>query len=120
MFQVIQEYTGFFTPGIFAIFVLGMFWKRATEIGAMAAVIGSFGLSLAFKVWLPEMPFTDRVGIVFLLCIGAGIVLSFLQKPDSEEKTINLAGISFKTGLGFNIGAAAVTAILIALYGFYW
>lgn len=120
VFQIIQEYTGFFTPGIVAIFVLGMFWKRATEIGAMAAVIGSFALSLAFKVWLPEMPFMDRVGVVFLLCIGAGVVLSFLQRPDSDEKTVDLAGISFKTGRGFNIGAAAVAAILISLYGFYW
>ena len=120
VFQVIQEYTGFFTPGIVAIFVLGMFWKRATEIGAMAAVIGSFALSLAFKIWLPEMPFMDRVGIVFLMCMALGVLLSFLQRPATEEKTVNLAGISFQTSVGFNLGAALVAAILIIIYGFYW
>ncbi|PQA86660.1 sodium/sugar symporter [Hyphococcus luteus] len=120
VFQVIQEYTGFFTPGIVALFVLGMFWKRATEFGALAAVIGSFILSLAFKIWLPEMPFIDRVGIVFLLCLAVGVLLSYLQKPDSAEKTVRLGDISFRTGPGFNLGAVIVAAILILLYALHW
>ncbi len=120
VFQVIQEYTGFFTPGIVAIFVLGMFWKRATEIGAIAAVIGSFALSLGFKAWAPGMPFIDRVGIVFVLCLALGVVLSFLQRPAGEDRVVNLGGLSFKTGAGFNLGAAIVAAVLIFLYAFYW
>ncbi len=120
VFQIIQEYTGFFTPGIVAIFILGMFWKRGTEIGAIAAVIGSFALSLAFKIWLPGMPFMDRVGIVFLLCVGLGVALSMLQRPARDDQVIDLAGISFKTGPGFNIGAVVITAVLIFLYAFYW
>ncbi len=120
VFQIIQEYTGFFTPGIVVIFVLGLFWNRATELGAMAAVIGSFALSLAFKIWLPTMPFMDRVGVVFLLCMGLGGALSLLQRPSGDDKIVNLAGVSFKTSTRFNIGAAIVTAVLIILYGFYW
>jgi SSS family solute:Na+ symporter len=120
VFQIIQEYTGFFTPGIVAIFLLGMFVKRATEIGAIAAVIGSFALSLAFKVWLPGMPFIDRVGIVFLSCLVIGVGLSYLQRPSSAEQIVDLGGVSFKTGQGFNIGAAVVAAILILLYATYW
>ena len=120
VFQVIQEYTGFFTPGIVVIFALGMFWKRATEFGAIAAVIGSFALSLLFKIYLPEMPFMDRVGVVFLLCLGLGVVLSLLQRPARDDQVVDLAGVSFRTGLGFNIGAAVITAVLIFLYAFYW
>ncbi|MEQ8749285.1 MAG: sodium/sugar symporter [Amphiplicatus sp.] len=120
VFQVIQEYTGFFTPGIVAIFVLGMFWKRATEFGAIAAVIGSFALSLAFKIQLPEMPFIDRVGMVFTACLAIGVLLSYLQKPDNDKKTVRLGDISFKTGSVFNLGAVVVTATLVFLYAFYW
>lgn len=120
VFQVIQEYTGFFTPGVVVIFVLGMFWKRATEIGALAAVIGSFAFSLMFKVYLPGMPFMDRVGVVFLLCLGLGVVVSLLQRPADDHQVVDLAGISFRTGSGFNIGAAVITAALICLYAFYW
>ncbi len=120
VFQVIQEYTGFFTPGIVVIFLLGVFWKRATEFGAVAAVIGSFALSLIFKTVLPEMPFIDRVGIIFLLCLGIGVILSYLQKPSSDGQVVNLGGVSFKTGAVFNIGSAIVAAALVFLYAFYW
>ncbi len=120
VFQVIQEYTGFFTPGIVVIFILGMFWKRATEFGAVAAVIGSFALSLAFKIQLPAMPFIDRVGLVFLSCLALGVALSYLQKPAAPERVIDLGGISFKTGRVFNIGASLIAALLIFLYAFYW
>ena len=120
VFQIIQEYTGFFTPGIVSIFLLGMFWKRATELGALGAVISSFALSLAFKVYFPEMPFMDRVGIVFVVCMALGVMLSYLQRPPSAEKTVDLDDISFGTSFGFNIGAVLVTAALILLYGFYW
>jgi SSS family solute:Na+ symporter len=120
VFQIIQEYTGFFTPGIVAIFALGLFWSRATELGALAAVIGSFGLSLAFKIWLPEMPFMDRVGVVFLLCMALGVALSLLQRSPSEDKIVRLGDVSFRTGAGFNIGAIIVTAAIVAIYAFYW
>ena len=102
------------------IFLLGMFFKRATEIGALGAVIGSFALSLAFKIYLPQMPFIDRVGIVFLLCLGLGVLLSFLQRPAAEDKVVDLGGITFRTGMGFNLGAILVTGVLIFLYAFYW
>lgn len=120
VFQVIQEYTGFFTPGIVAIFVLGMFYKRATELGAVAAVIGSFALSIAFKALYPAMPFIDRVGLVFILCLLIGVGLSHLQEESKDDNHVTLKGISFATDTRFNIGTSVVTAALIFLYGFYW
>ena len=120
VFQIIQEYTGFFTPGIVAIFTLGLFWRRATELGAIAAVIGSFALSLGFKIALPATPFMDRVGIVFLICIALGVGLSYLQKPAPETRIVHLKDVSFATGADFNAGAAIVGAVLIAIYAFYW
>ena len=80
-FQYIQEFTGFFTPGICVIFLLGMFWERATSLGAMAAAIGSAVLSFALKMLWPSLPFMDRVGIVFLACIAIAVGLSLLEKP---------------------------------------
>ncbi|OFX06220.1 MAG: sodium transporter [Alphaproteobacteria bacterium RIFCSPHIGHO2_12_FULL_63_12] len=120
VFQIIQEYTGFFTPGIVAIFVLGLFWRRSTEIGALAAVIGSFALSLALKFLAPQMPFMDRVGVVFLICVALGVGLSYLQRPAGEAKLVRLGDVSFRTDRAFNIGAVAVCAALVAIYAFYW
>ena len=120
VFQNIQNWTGFFTPGIVAIFVLGMFWKRATEMGGLAAVISSVVLSFIWPMIFPEMPFMDRVGLVFLSCLALGVIFSLIQKPSKEGMAVDLSGISFKTSRGFNIGAVIITLLLIIVYGIWW
>ena len=92
-FQYIQEYTGFFTPGIVVIFVLGLFWKRANEAGALAAALGSFALSLALKYAWPELPFVNRVGVVFLLCTALAVIVSLATASGAGRDRIQrLAG----------------------------
>jgi SSS family solute:Na+ symporter len=119
-FQYIQEYTGFFTPGIVVIFLLGLFWKRATEAGALAATIGSFVLSLAMKTWWPSLPFMDRMGLVFLLALVLAIVFSLLKPADVGSNRIQTAGVVFRTKTAFNVGAAGVIVVLVALYTAWW
>ena len=118
-FQYIQEFTGFFTPGIVVIFLLGMFWKKTTAAGALAAAIGSVVLSFAFKMLWPELPFIDRVGLVFLIATGLAVVASMLQNRE-QDGAIHLGEIEFGTTTGFNISALAVTLILAALYATWW
>lgn len=120
VFQNIQNWTGFFTPGIVAIFTLGMFWKRATEMGGLAAVVSSIVLSIVWPMIFPDMPFMDRVGVVFLLCMVIGVVVSLLQKAPEEDKSVDLSGIDFSTTRGFNIGAVIIVLMLIFVYGVWW
>ncbi|WP_448565303.1 sodium/sugar symporter [Thalassotalea ganghwensis] len=119
-FQYIQEFTGFFTPGIVVIFILGMFWKRATSAGALAAALGSAGFSIVLKFYWPELPFMDRVGLVFLLCLAVCYVVSMLGKPSTNDSSVSLSEISFETEKPFNIAALGVVVILIALYATWW
>jgi SSS family solute:Na+ symporter len=119
-FQYIQEFTGFFTPGIVVIFLLGMFWKKTTALGALAAAIGSAVLSFAFKMLLPELPFIDRVGLVFLLCALIAVALSVMQGNRDQPGAVNLANIDFSTTAGFNVAGVAVALILAALYATWW
>jgi SSS family solute:Na+ symporter len=119
-FQYIQEYTGFFTPGICVIFLLGLFWDRATEPGAIVAAVGSFLLSIALKLLWPSLPFMDRVGLVFLLALVLAVGVSFLTPPKAERNFIDMAGISYRTSSTFNVAAVGVCAILIALYAIWW
>ena len=119
-FQYIQEYTGFFTPGIVVIFVLGLFWKRANEAGALAAAIGSFVLSIVLKLAWPELPFIDRVGLVFLLALALAVIVSLLTRHAPEKDIIDTRNVDYTTGTVFNIGGIAVLAILAALYALFW
>ena len=119
-FQYIQEFTGFFTPGICVIFLLGMFWARCTAGGALVAAIGSAVLSFALKILWPALPFMDRVGLVFLICLGTAALVSLLQpRPDAAVR-VDLKNIDYSTSAGFNLGAAVVTATLVALYAVWW
>tara|TARA_R110002073_G_scaffold335924_1_gene529505 strand:+ start:7371 stop:8933 length:1563 start_codon:yes stop_codon:yes gene_type:complete len=119
-FQYIQEFTGFFTPGIVVIFLLGMFWNRTTAHGALTAAIGSAVLSFALKMLWPSLPFIDRVGIVFLSCLALGILVTLMEKRGVQKNAVDLEGIDFTTGRSYNISTIAVVLILTALYATWW
>jgi SSS family solute:Na+ symporter len=120
VFQNIQNWTGFFTPGIVAIFFLGMFWKRTTELGGLACVVGSVILSLVWGSIFPDMPFMWRVFVVFWLAIAIGVIVSLVTPRVSEEKVVDVAGISFSTGSVYNIGSVLIVVLLVLIYGYWW
>jgi solute:Na+ symporter, SSS family len=127
-FQYIQEFTGFFTPGITVIFLLGLFWNGATEAGAIAAAVASVILSFVF--WLPAqyggraylnaVPFMRRMEIAFVLSFVLAVIVSLLRPVRKESNRVTMEGVSFKTPAVFNIGALGVILILIALYATWW
>lgn len=119
-FQYIQDFTGYFTPGITVIFLLGLFWKRANEAGALAAAIGSVLLSIAVRVMWPEYPFMNRVGVVFLLALVLAVVVSLLSKTRTGSDLIRTDDVSYRTPASFNIGALIVVVIVAVLYAVFW
>ena len=119
-FQYIQEFTGLFTPGVCALFLLGFFWKKTTANGALATAIGSAVFSVAFKLVWPALPFIDRVGLVFLLSIAVGIAVSAIQGTEEHPDAIDYADVDTSTTTGFNVAAWVVVAMLAGLYATWW
>lgn len=141
-FQYIQEYTGFVSPGIFAMFLLGFFWKKTTSNAALFATIGGFIFSVLLK-FLPgmvnleslhsigfavanakgvfEIPFLDRMAIVFVLCIIGMYFISISEnKKGITPHGLEIDASMFKTSTGFAVGALIIIGLLIALYTVYW
>ncbi|MBU2887723.1 sodium/sugar symporter [Gilvimarinus agarilyticus] len=119
-FQYIQEFTGLFSPGITAIFLMGMFYKGTTSRGALAAAIGSAMFSFAFmKLW-PSLPFMDRIGLVFLICLCLAYLFSNKSSTQDNDTSIHVSDIDFSTERSFNIAALGCTVILIVLYLTWW
>ncbi len=141
-FQFIQEYTGFVSPGIFALFLLGCFGKKTTSNAALFATIGGFIFSCVLK-FLPavvdlsflnpigwavpnaegvyEIPFLDRMAIVFVLCV---VAMFFISTKESQ-KGVNTNGLEvdttmFKVTPAFTVGALVITGITAALYTIFW
>jgi solute:Na+ symporter, SSS family len=120
-FQYIQEFTGFISPGILAMFLMGFFWKRSNSNGALAATIISIPLSALLKYTVPAMPFLNRMSVVFLACVAL-IILFGLLDPKSKDnpKALHVESSMFKMSTGFLVGVVIATAILAALYIVYW
>jgi SSS family solute:Na+ symporter len=119
-FQYIQEFTGFFTPGVCALFLLGFFWPRTTSVGALLTALGSAVFSVVFKLAWPELPFIDRVGVVFLMCIAVGVIVSRIQGAEDHPDAIDYRDVDTRTTSGFNLAAVAVVLMLAALYATWW
>jgi solute:Na+ symporter, SSS family len=141
-FQYIQEYTGFVSPGIFAMFILGFFWKKASSNAALFATVGGFAFSLFFK-FLPnfmnlsfleqfnfakandkgvfEIPFLDRMGFVFLICIVGMILISLWDKKRGiKTNGLEVDRSMFKMNNSFAVGVLIVVGVLAALYTIFW
>jgi SSS family solute:Na+ symporter len=100
-----------------------MFWKNMNANGALTAAVGSAVLSLSCKFMLPNIPFMDRVGLAFLLCLGLAIIVSKVTQQAAtaeHDKSVSLDDVSFETTSSFNILAGAVIIILIAFYAAWW
>ena len=129
-FQFIQEYTGVVSPGILAVFVMGLFWKKATNKGAIWGALSSIPVAMYFKVapkgWSDsalflDLPFLDQMGWTALLTMAIIAAVSWREDQGQEDaKAISLSGETFQTGRLYNVGAFAVMMVLVALYAMFW
>lgn len=146
-FQYIQEYSGFVSPGIFAMFLLGFFWKKTTSNAALFATIGGFLVSILLK-FLPnmvdlsplysigwavpvvhdqvktvfEIPFMDRMTIVFAFCVIGMAIISIRENKKGIEtgKGLEIDKSMFKVAPGFLVGAVLILGLIVALYSVFW
>jgi SSS family solute:Na+ symporter len=127
-YQFIQEYVGFISPGVLAIFLMGFFWKRATSTAALAAASLTIPLSTILKflpVWtagsFPDYPFLDRMTIVFVFLILLMIILSLLDRKSKDQpRVIQIDPSMFRSSPGFVVGSVLIMGILAALYIGFW
>src|SRR5690606_16553163 len=142
-YEYIHEYTGFVSPGIFAMFILVFFWKKTTSNAALFGTIGGFLLSVFFK-FLPnfadlsflnttgfavinpasglyEILFLDRMGFVFVICIIGMYVISKIENAKGVVPNgLEVDAKMFKAHPGFVVGALIVTLIIATMYIMYW
>ncbi|PWH10333.1 sodium/glucose cotransporter [Bacteroidetes bacterium SCGC AAA795-G10] len=133
-FQFIQEYTGIVSPGILSVFVLGLFWKKTSNKGAVFGALASIPIALFFKVgpkgWLanspveeffPTLPFLDQMGLTAILSMIVIAIVSIKEnKISDDKKAIKLDKGVFDTSAIYNIGSFILMIILALLYSFFW
>ena len=141
VFQYIQEYSGFVSPGVLVLFMFGLFWKKTSSNGAVWAAILTIPVGVALKFGAPEVPFMDRMGITFLILSAIIITISMIENKGDDHKAIDLStkedpdaqlgtssGIHkagtkrglFYTDPLFNILAIGIMAMLGVIYYMFW
>lgn len=138
-FTFIQKYTGFISPGVFAMFILGMFWKRTTGAAAIAGVLSGFLLSVFFNNYAPlwfghetflytaylngkgvyEIPFLINMGWSFFFTIVLMVVIS-LAGPNVNPKAFALDSSMFKVSPSNVVWITIIVMVVIALYAKFW
>ena len=133
-FQFIQEYTGVVSPGILAVFLLGLFWKKTTNKAAIWGALSSVPIALFFKIgpkaWMagsgmdslfPTLPWMDQMGYTTILTMIVIVIYSLIQNKGQEDaKGIPLTKELFKTSPLFNICSFAILLILAVVYAAFW
>lgn len=130
VFQYIQEYTGVVSPGILAVFIMGLFWRKTTTRAAILGVLASIPIALYFKVgpngWsesrlFVEIPFMNQMFFTWIFTMGIMAAISYFQEGGKiQEKSIVISKGLFKTGSAFNIGAFIILLIVAMLYALFW
>lgn len=129
VFQFIQEYTGVVSPGILAVFLMGLFYKKATNNAAIWGVILSIPIAMYFKIapngWsdaaiFVNLPFMHQM---MLTCIGTLLIIAGISKLEGNQndpKGIALSKELFATNKTFNVAAFGVLLITAFLYALLW
>ena len=138
-FTFIQKYTGFISPGVFAVFMLGMFWKRTTGTAAVAGVISGFLLSIFFNNYAPsllghetilytafpngkgeyEIPFLINMGWSFFFTLALMVGISLTGPKVNPKAFIFESGI-FRMSRSVQVLVVIILLMLTALYVRFW
>jgi SSS family solute:Na+ symporter len=138
-FTFIQKYTGFISPGVFAMFILGMFWKRTTGAAAVAGVVTGFALSVFFNEFATqvfgsetflytayrnsageyEIPFLICMGLSFMFTMIVMIIISFAGKP-VNPKAFDIDSKMFRINPSTLVLIVITLLALSALYVKFW
>lgn len=138
-FTFIQKYTGFISPGVFAMFLLGMFWKRTTGAAGVVGLLTGFILSVFFNEFAPavlgnetwiytafpngeggyEIPFLICMGLAFAFSVAAMIVVS-LAGPKINPKAFILDKEMFRPDARTTVLIVVTLLMLSAIYVRFW
>jgi SSS family solute:Na+ symporter len=121
VFQYIQEYTGFVSPGVLAIFMMGLFWSKSTPNAALVSAVLSIPLSAAFKFLTPEIAFLNRMLIVFFISVALIVGISLWENEGEDHpKAIELDDVERQPDPVFKVAAFGILGVTAALYALFW
>ena len=146
LYVYLQDVQSLLAPGIAAVFLLGVFWKRASAQGGMWGLIVGFVLGMTrlglkiFEKTLNHEGMLYEVFVapnwlhyciyIFLISIGVIVVVSLLTEPVPEERLVGLTYRSSTpeqraiTRASYNnwdiANSIIILTVIVAFYLYFW
>jgi SSS family solute:Na+ symporter len=118
LFAFIQEYTGFVTPGVLCIFLLGIFWRKMSPLAALVAVLMTIPVSLGLKLSIPQLAFLDRMTITFIILVIISAVISLAGSYRFEQSLVDSESV--RPSNTFIFGALLIVTVIAVFYIVFW
>ncbi len=123
IFVFIQEFQGFLSPGVLAVFLFGFFVPKCPRVfGWLGILIGAICYALCKWVVLPEWAFLDRMAVSFVAVVIIGFILTLVNHMKGGEAIIleNKGIVEMKTSARAKVFGGIVVALTVALYAIFW
>ncbi|MCG6923733.1 MAG: sodium/solute symporter [Acidobacteria bacterium] len=120
IFKYIQEFQGFISPGILAVFVFGLLVHKAPAIcGVVGLVVNPIIYGL-LKVLAPNLAFLDRMAVCFFVVLGLMALITFLKPLEKPVELPVQTRIALESSPGAKMAGIAVVVVTLVLYGVFW
>jgi len=120
IFTFIQEFQGFISPGILAIFVFGLLVHRAPRVCGTVGLLLNPVLYGSLKMLAPQIAFLDRMAICFAAVLAVlGVITLVRPMPRPVDLPVN-ASMDMRVDRGTKVFGGVVVALTLLLYVAFW
>ena len=123
IFTFIQEFQGFLSPGVLAVFLFGFFVPKCPRIfGWLGILLGAVAYASFKWLILPDWAFLDRMAISFITVCVVGLILTIVNAAKGGEAVVleDKGIIKMETSARAKIFGAVVVVLTLALYAIFW
>ena len=120
IFTFIQEFQGFISPGILAVFLFGFFVKRANRWSGAVGLLVCPIVFGALKVTLPSLAFLDRMAVAFFIVLAVLTTMALVRPRREADVREAAPDIQLTPSKGAALAGAVVIAATLGLYAMFW
>jgi SSS family solute:Na+ symporter len=120
IFKYIQEFQGFISPGILAVFVFGLLVKRAPPLCGVIGLLLNPPMYGLLKLLLPGLAFLDRMAVSFFCVLLVMGVITSLRPLEKAAELPRKTDLDLESSSLAKVSGALVIVATLVLYAIFW
>ncbi len=120
IFKYIQEFQGYVTPGILAVFVFGLLNRRAHGVTGVVGLLLNPVLYYGIAKFAPQVAFLDRMAICFFSVLVVMSLIGAVKRLPQPVVFKSDTRMDLTSSKGALAAGVVVVIATLALYGMFW